>query len=273
MSMTGGISFFEQNSALFENGATCVASTNTADQNLILGTNKYFRWQSIGSNDATTETLIITLPASVQISRIFLVDHNFKEYTIKYGAGAGTAFTGVVGLDGALSGITETVMARDTAYYEFTPVTTNRLVVSVLKTQTANEQKSLVQLIATTEIGTLTGYPVMDGIDIDRNDKKEQAVSGRWHIEKAYESVGFDLSLRTYPVQADIDLLDGLHARELPFLAWLCGGEPDQFRFEQRGFRLQDIYQMRIDKALKNAYDRNIYLMGVNQNYSFLEVV
>ena len=272
MSMTGGISFYDKNKSLFDDGSTCVASTNTADQNLVLGTNKYFKWESIGSDDVTTETLTITLPSAISLSRIFLLDHNFKNFGIQYGASLD--FANVTGLDSYSDNqILETGFSRNTAYYQFDAVTTDTIIISIDTTQTVDAEKFLHQFIITNELGTLTGFPDMTGIKLDRNDRKDKAISGRLHIEKGYETASFRLKLASYPVQADIDLLDSLHSRELPFLSWLNGGKPDQFRFEQRGFRLEDVYQVKVDKPAKNSFNKNIYVLGVNQSYSFMEVV
>lgn len=273
MSMTGGISFFDKNKAFYSEGSTCVASSNTASQNLILGSNKYFKWESIGSNDTTTETLTITLPAAISISRLFLVDHNFKEFTIKYGS-TPSDFAAVKGIGGYTdSKIAHTAFSGDTAYYEFTPVTTDTIVISVVKSQVANAQKYLNQFIVTNELGTLSGFPNMNGIKLDRNDQRDEAISGRVHIEKGYETATFNLDLNTYPYQADVTLLDSLHDRDLPFIVWLSGGISTQFKITQRGFRLKDVYQMKVTGSMNNSYYKNIYKSGVNQNYNFAEVV
>lgn len=272
MSMTGGISFFDNNKALFDDGSTCVASTNTDDQNLILGTNKFFKWESIGSDDVTTETLTITLPSPISLSRIFLVDHNFKNFGIQYGASLD--FANVTGLDSYSDNqILETGFTRNTAYYQFDAVTTDTIIISIDTTQVVDAQKFLTQFIATNELGTLLGFPNLSGVKLDRNDKKSKAISGRLHLERGYESASFRLSLRTYPFEADIDLLDSLHDSNVSFLVWINGGLPDQFRFNQRGFRIEDIYNMKIDKAMNNSYYKNIYKAGANQSYSFMEVV
>jgi len=274
MSMSGGISFFDKSLSLYKDGAQAAASSNTPDQNLLLSGNKYYKWQSIGSDDLTTETITITLANTISISRIFLLNHNFKNFQIQYDNGSPADFTGVTGLDSySGSSIDVTNFARDTAYFEFTPVTTDTIIITADTTQTADAEKFLQQFIATNEIGTLTGYPKLNGISIDRNIRKEEAHSGRFQIQKGYEVAGFDLSLNYYPEQGDIDLLDSLHDRENPFLVWLCGGLPDQFRIKQRGFNLSDLYQMQIDDSLRNSYEKNVYLLGVNQRYSFIEAV
>ena len=93
------------------------------------------------------------------------------------------------------------------------------------------------------------------------------------HVTKSYESASLSLSLKTYPVQNDIDLLDSLHSRHRPFIVWPNGGKDSQFRIKQRGWRLKDIYQMQTSSGTTNGYDKNIYLMGVNQRFNFEEVV
>ncbi|MGR3219401.1 MAG: hypothetical protein ACUZ8H_06225 [Candidatus Anammoxibacter sp.] len=272
MSLTGGISFFAKNKALFVDGSTLAASSNTADQNLPLGTNKFFSWESIGSNDATTETLTITLPVAKSISRIFLVGHNFDDFQIQYGASQN--FANVKGLDnyaGAL--ISETGFTRDTAYYEFDAVTTDKIIVTIDTTQIANAQKFISQIIITDEIGTLTGFPNISNPNFDRDERSQKAASGRVHIEKGFESASFGLDLKTYGIQADIDILEGLHDRNESFIVWLNGGLPDNFRLKQRGFRVGDIFQMQTTKGLKTGYYKNLYKSGVMQTYGFQEVV
>lgn len=272
MSITGGISFYDKSKCLFDDGAVAVASSNTDDQNLCLGTNKYFKWQSSGSDDITTETLTITLPVSTSISRIFLVNHNLKNFQIQYGASLD--FANVVGLDSYSDNLIDvTGFARNTAYFEFDAVTTDTIIITMDTTQTANAEKYIGQVIVTNELGTLTGYPEIKNVTFDRNISKEKSISGRKHIQKSFESFSFDLDLNTYPVQADIDLLDDLHEREDSFLVWLCGGKPDQFRIKQRGYLVNDLYTMQVDKPRKNNYPKGVYLLGVNQNYSFEEVV
>jgi len=81
-----------------------------------------------------------------------------------------------------------------------------------------------------------------------------------------------DINLNTYPGQADIDLLDSLHDRDVPFIVWANGGNPSGFRFSQRGWRLKDVYQMQTLGGASNGYANNIFIMGVDADYSFVEV-
>lgn len=272
MSMTGGISFFDKNKALKADGASAAASSNSDNADLALGTNKYFRWESTGSDDLTTETLTITLPAAVDITRIFLIGHNFDTFQVKYDGSSD--FLNVTGLDDySANNISETGFTRDTAYYEFDSVNTDTINLSMDTTQTADAEKYIEQVIVTTELGTLAGFPQVRGPRLDRQFRKEEAVSGRMHIEKGFETFSCDLTLRDYPKQADIDLLDSLHDRDSPFLVWLNGGKPGQFTYTQRGWRLRDVVQVQTDGPLSNSYPQTTYVRGVNQRYGFSEVV
>ncbi len=275
MSMTGGISFFDKSLSTFADGvsgSTAVASSNSDHANLALGNNIHYSWQSIGSNDTTTETITITLPTAMAISRIFLLDHNFKSFTIQYGSSQD--FANVTGLDEYSDNeINVSDFARNTAYFEFDSVTTDTIIITATTTQVADSQKFLTQFIATNELGTLIGYPDLRNVQIDRNIRRQQAISGRSHIQKGYREASFGLNLRSYQKQADIDLLDSLHDRERSFLVWPVGGLPDQFRIKQRGFRVQDLYLMQVARPLRNGYRSNVYIRGVTQRYNFEEVV
>lgn len=271
MSLTGGVSFYDKSLNLFKDGITAVASTNTAAQNLPLGTNKFLRWESIGSDDTTTETLVLSFPSAVSISRIFLLGHNLKNFSITSADGS---FSNVTSLDGTgLSGISETAYNRSMAYYEFDALSLDDLTVTMDTTQTADEQKHLTQIICTNEIGTLLGFPVVPSVRISRNLTKDKTITGRSIIEKGYESHSFDMRLNNYPYQADIDILDSLHNREDPFLVWLCGGVIDNFRIQQRGWKLEDLLQMQINEDMQNGYEKNVYSLGVTGRYSYEEVV
>jgi hypothetical protein len=271
MSLSGGISFFDRSLSLFKDGITAVASSNTAAQNLALGSNQYLRWESNGSDDTTQETLTLTFPNTVSVSRIFILGHNLKNFSITSNDGS---FTNVNSLDGTgLTGISETAYNRETAYYEFDAVSLDDLILTMDTTQTADEEKHVTQIIVTNELGTLAGFPELTNVQISRNPTRDKTITGRSIIEKSYEARSFNLRLLNYPYQADVDILDSLHEREKSFLVWLCGGKPDNFRIKQRGWKLGDLMPMQIDNNLQNGYEKNVYSLGVTGRYSFEEVI
>jgi hypothetical protein len=63
--------------------------------------------------------------------------------------------------------------------------------------------------------------------------------------------------------------------REEPFLVWLCGGRRGTafFRYTLRGFRLKDVYQMNITKAVSLSYDKNVYVNMLNASLTLSESV
>jgi hypothetical protein len=274
MSMTGGVSFFDKSQCLFKDGATCVASSNTAAQNLVLSNDKYYQWESSGSDDMTTETLTITLPVSTTFNRIFILGHNLKAFQISI---TGDTFANLSSEEGTATissgDIDQTNCAKSTSYFEFDNVTGTEIVLTMDTTQTVDAEKYVGQVIVTTEIGTLTGFPNINDLKTDPNIIKDKTISGKYIIEKGAHVANFDMKLTTYPVQADIDILDSLFIREDPFLVWLCGGKTSNFRLTQRGWRLGDVYQMQVDSDLKNGFRSNVYALAVNQSYGFQEVV
>jgi hypothetical protein len=273
----GGIKFFDLSANLLINGATVAASSGNDSAPYILGLNRDTLWQSVGSSDASTESLIIQFPVPTLIDRLFLINHNFKNYTVQWDNTGWVNFTNVLGVTGARSGIVETAYALNTSYYEFTPVTTNSIKITVNTTQVANQDKFLNQLTCTSELGTLVGYPIISALNVNRSMKANQTISGKYVVEKSIETFGFDLQLKKYATSSmfapDMDLLMSLHDKETPFNAWLCGGKygVNNFKVTLRGFRLQDVYQVQVIKPLNNTYDNNIYTTQINGAFSFYE--
>ena len=280
--ITGGAKFFQKSMCLGVDGASAAASNGDSTSAFALDRNPFTYWYTVGSTDAATETLTINFGATKTISRILLLDHNFKSYTIKYDvSGVWTNFSNAVGLNGALGGgiISESAFADGSSYYEFDAVTTTRIQISITTTQVANADKFLAQAIVTTEIGTLAGFPTIKQVTIDRNSKNKKTLSGKYSIQKADETASFQLSFKTYPsaitYNVDIDLMMTLHDQDTPFLVWLCGGRRGStyFNYTLRGFRLKDVYQMQIDKAYNLSYTMNVYKNSLNAEVSLQEVI
>lgn len=279
MSVSGGIKVFDKSVCIGSDGATIVASSGDASSERAIDKNPITNWRSVGSVDSTTETITITFPQTETIDRILLVKHNWKAYTVKYNLlGVYTHFASVVGINGtSSSNITETTYARDTSYYEFTPVTTNSIQITVTSTQTANEEKYISRIIATRELGTFQGYPTISSLTHNRNQRVNKMLSGKFSIQKSEESSDFLLSFKDYPASytTDLDLLFELYEKEENFLVWLCGGRTGSqyFRYQQRGFRLEDVYEMQIDKPIDVSYSDNVYINAINARVSLVEAV
>lgn len=279
MSITGGVKFFEPSQNLLVNGATITASTGSSSASYCIDRNPLTYWRSVASSDLITETLDIVFPKKVSINRLFLLDHNFKQFSIQYNNnGVMTDFTNVVGLSGSIVGaLSETAFSKDTGYFEFDSVTTSEIKISVTKTQIANSDKYLSQVIATSEIGTFVGFPTVKQFDSDRNSRSAKTSSGRYSVQKSNESFACQLAFKDYPsaaaYNADIDLVMSLQDRDIPFITWLCGGRSGSsyFRYTLRGFRLRDAITMQMDKPLSGSYSQSIYTGHLNLNVSLQE--
>jgi hypothetical protein len=277
--ITGGIKFFTRPVSIFSDGQiVATASTATGSISRALDRNRYTYWRSVGSNDTITETITITWSSAVTFSRIILVDHNFKEFNVKWKSGVSFVhFTSVSGLDGSQANVSETVFADDTAYYEVAQVTTTAIQIEVVKTQVANQEKYINQIIACSEYGTLEGYPDINSLEFNRNERAKKMLSGKTLSLKSEESMKVQLTFKDYPpsLGADIDLMGQLFDVESTFLVWLCGGRrgTSYFRKALRGFRLRDIFYMQTTGTFNPDYSKNVYVLPVNFRLNFIESV
>jgi len=273
MAFDGQMKFLEPSMALLKNGATATASSNTAAAKYMLTMNRYIGWTSSGSDDTTTETITITLPSAKTVSSLFLLGINFKEFTVKKQGAAD--FTNVTGISGELAGgIAETAFTGKAAYYEFDATSVTEIVITATKTQTADEEKACVAVLPTAAIGTFVGFPdLSEGIVLDRNEQRSQAITGRSVISKLVETASLRLRMRSYPEQGDIELVEKLFDRDIPFLVYPCGGNVSHFKVSQKGWRIGDVYQMQTRGNMPSGFKDNIYVLGAEKDIRMEEVV
>lgn len=265
MPIAGGIKFFDRSKSFAADGATATASSNSESAKNILSGNYFVNWASSGSDDTTTETITITFNEAT-IDRIFLIDHNLKEYSIKYDvSGTPTDFTNVIGLDGAKANISETNYSLDTSYYEVDAVTTTKIYITLNKTQVPNQEKSLERFYATSEIGTLTGFPKINQQEFDKNSINDKAVSGLSSIQYRVENFECSINFDSYPaIVNDYSIIETLHDSYNSFLIWLCGGRyGEYFSLQRKGWRLKDVYNVKSFSTLNFRWNNNIYIAGV----------
>lgn len=282
MSISGGIKLFDKSINLFVDGATITSSVSgdgSAEYAIDRSKITYFR--SVGTNDSTQEILLIDWGEAKTIDRVLLLDHNFKLFDVYYdsnGSQNWTAFTGAVGLDGAIGGgsISETTFADNTAYYEVDSVTAYGLRVRCTSTQTTNAEKYINQIIATTELGTFTGYPTCNVIS-DRNLSIREVLNGRASVAKKNEIFLYELFLNEYPTNStynpDITLMENLHDREDPFIIWPCGGRRGStyFPYAARGHRLKDAIQVQVLSPLTPIYTAGVYTNPISLGMTMRE--
>jgi len=160
----------------------------------------------------------------------------------------------------------------NTAYYEFDLVNTDTIKIIVNKTQTPDAEKSLSIFIATEEISTFAGYPKRSSISHDPNNRASQVENGKYIIQRGFDSFSCSLEVQ-YTIEEDINLIDQLFTRNQPFLLWICGGSTEQFKVVQRGWRLEDVYQVQAVGSLKANYRSDVTKLSPITGLSFVEVV
>lgn len=279
MAITGGVKFFDTDSAgLFYGGSATASNGNDLAGNS-LDRNKVTYWRTTGSDDSETVEFILTLGSSTTFNRLFLIDHNFRSFVIDYDvSGVWTDFSNVVGITGSLgSSITESSFSENTSYYEFNSVTTSSIRIRVTTTQTADAEKYLNQIVVTTELGTLSGFPLINRLRSSRNDREVNMLSGKKLVIKSKESLEFQLDFKDYPanLKSDLDLMFDLYDRDEVFMVWICGGRysTPYYRYTNRGFRLQDLITAQLSGDISPSYTSNVTSLPVNLRVQFVEVV
>lgn len=274
MAVSGGIKFFRKNRGdIDDENATSAASTGSSTRNYARSRKRYLRWESVGSDDLTTETYELRFGASYDIDRIILNRHNFKAFFVKYWDGAAWQhFANVVTKEGTQANITETVNTKTTNYYEFTSVNTEKIIVSIDTTQAVDAEKYLYECIATEEIGTLTGYPGYSGTFAKKRAFKE-AFNGR--VAQSILGENFKASLRfdMYPTEADHIIVNALWDLDKEFYIYPCGANEAQYRYQSMvGNRLRDLFLVGIRGDLTPSYERNVYKNALNYKMDLSEV-
>ncbi len=187
MTINGGIKFYEPSLCLFKDGNSATANSNSANASLILNYDKDTSWISSGSSEGVAATVTVTLAEAQTFNRLFLLNHNLKNFTVTYGAGA-TAFANVITVNNATkANITETTYAYDSSYYEFDSVTTNQINISCTNVQdtAVTVQKFLSVLILCNEIGSFS----VDGLakpsaKVDANNRVQSNINNKALVQR-----------------------------------------------------------------------------------------
>ncbi len=262
--INGCIKFFDESQFVYGNlGVSIEATSGDEIAHFAIDTNPFTAWQSVSSTDLITETLTLTFPQTT-LDRLLFRKINWKEFSVQYdAAGIWTHFSGVSGLDAAKANLSETTFADDTAYYEFAEVETTSIRIQVVKTQSANAQKYVYQILGFLELGTLQGYPDISPWGMKLNQRSKKMLSGKHLVIPGEESYELKMGIVNYPpsLHEDLDLIFELWRRRRPFHIWPCGGKRGSsfVRYAPEGFRLQDIYKVQIDSDLSPGFMKNLY--------------
>lgn len=273
MTVSGGMKFFKKNWSDIDYDLTSfVASSGDDSKDFVRDRRTYTKWQSVGSDDLTTETLEIEFSTARDIDRLCLVKNNFKDFNVQYWTGAAyTDFADVVTKEGTQASVTETANTKETNYYEFTQVSTTKIKLSVTETQTVDAEKYLYQFIMTEEIGTFTGYPQY-APTFNYNQNIKRTINGKQKVSLLNETFGCSLSFSNYTNSDDHAIIHTLWNDQQEFLIYPCGADESQFRYDIRGNRLEDIYLVWFSSTYNPQYLNTIYQLPLNYMINLVEV-
>lgn len=269
--MSNNIQFFKKNKIDLDVTQVVITATDDvatdngqASADLLRNRNNTSGWMTTDSDDTATTTLEANMVNQNDIDNIILVNHNFKEFTIQYWNGLSYVNFSPT--------INQTTNAETTSRFSFTKVTTSKIKITITATQTANADKRMTQLIITELLGTFNMQPEIKP-EIDKNRKVTKYLSGKKNIARSLESFTVDFAMKNVINSADLSLVETLYDSYFGFLVWLCGGTQDQYLFQRRGYRLEDIFLMNVANEYSPQYEESRYSNGIKVDLRLVEVV
>lgn len=266
-----GIKFFKKNKIDLDFTATITITDGVADNdgqdfvNFLRNRDNFSGWSTTGSTDAANTELVAEMDGAKDIDRIFLVKHNFKNFTIQYWDEDSLTWTNFS------TAINVTNNTLETSYFEFNSVYTSKIKLVITGTMTPDADKFLNQLIMTEEIGTLVTQPIIQP-KIDRTRKVTKFLSGKVFISRSVPSFEVKIKMNSVTSENDLALCETLFNSLESFLVWISGGDIAQFNNQVRvGYRLEDIYLVNIDNEYTPQYEESRWAFGVPINLGLQE--
>lgn len=264
--MAEQVRFFRKNKLDITNTvATLTASQGNDYTDFLRNRNNRTAWATTGSADADLTNIVVDFVDTINLDFILLVKHNFKAYTIQY-------WNGATYVDFSTA-ISETVNTATTTIHEFTEVYTTKIKLIIQGTMVADDDKYLYQLIASTSIGQLNGWPVIKSPKYTRSRQISKTISGKASMKEQLEAFSCELEIKVTSDSTDLALIESLYASNSAFLVWLCGGDQTQFSSARIGYRLQDIHVMKPADDLEPEWYKGLYQSGMKVGLKLVEVV
>lgn len=223
-------------------------------------------WGTTGSSDAENTTFQVNFGDAVTIDSILLIGHNWKNYKIQYLANDGVTWTD-------FNPVVNPTNSTDTTTLHSVPNTvTTALLVTIFGTQVPNAEKILNQFIATTLLGQLAGWPVINKPTLSRSLLAQPVISGKVNMAQQVGAFSCMLNVQVWSSDADLSLMETLKNATEGFLFWPCGGDQTQFLTVREGYRLQDIYLCRFKNEWTPQLYKGFYRSGMTIQTELVEV-
>lgn len=265
--MAKQIVFFNKNKLDISNpNAVLTASQGNDYIDLVRNRSNLNGWITTGSVDADATNIIIDFSELRSISEIILIKHNFKSFNIRY-------WDEVSAYVDFSTPINETTNSAETNGYSFDEVQTSKIKIIIFGTTISDSDKYLAQLIATSTIGRLTGFPVIRGSTIDKNRTSTSMLSGKKSVISNIGGFTCDLAIPYWNIIADLQIVESIYDATEGFLVWICGGDEAQFLTQIKGYRLEDLFLMKCQNEYNPDFVKGVYINGLDLKIKLVEVV
>lgn len=260
--------FFEKNKIDFDQANISITvtdgtATDTGEDFIdqIRNRRNHSGWMTTGSADAANTQVDIDTTDAVTINVLFMIQHNFKDFTFKYHNGSSyeTLVTG--------SGNTQ-----EDSYYKFKAVTGNLFRLIITGTMTADDDKRLAQMILTQFVGQFSEKPEFYPVD-GKNRRRIQFLSGKEKIVRTTGAFECRVQRDNMRAEADLNLVETIYNSVEGLLIWLCGDDTQQFTSVRYTWRRRDIYLVVARNEYEPHFDDSFYDRGVNVDIRLVESV
>lgn len=260
----------DYNNVTFTITDSVASSTGSTLTNLMLNRDNDSGWSTTGSDDSANTQLDLVFNDVLQFDSIILAGHNFDNFTIQYYNEGSMTYTDFS------TAISTSSLTVDTSFFEFDSVDSSRIRIIIGGTQVADADKVLRQLIVTRKIrtGQLEGWPIIKNSTLDLEKNAVKTISGKSKITRRVGSFSCDMNFKTWPSQADMDLMEDLHFfHPNGFLFWPSGGDETQFKYKRINYRAKDIYLCGIESEWNPDWYKGLYKNGLDMRVRLVEVI
>jgi len=221
-------------------------------------------WITTGSADSNNTEVLADFGDAQDLTSIFLVKHNLKDFTLEYFNG--TAWINFSTITGNALETTEHKLPTGVSVY--------KVRLTITGTMVPDDDKRITQFLGTREIGQLESYPEITRMNHAQGIRNNTMLSGKHNISNSVGSTSFTLGVKVNESQADVDLFESFYyTYRRGVMVYLNGGDQDQFRLKLRGYRLEDFYVVKPAKDYRDDLYKSLYQSGVKQAFEFQEVV
>ena len=264
--MSAQIAFYHKSACdISEVGVTATATQGNDYAIQILNRSNLSAWITTGSVDSDNPYIDVDMVDTKTISDLFLIKHNFKNYTVKY-------WNGSTFVDFSPA-IAETNYSDDNSNYPVSPVETSKIRIQIFGTQVSDEDKYLYQFVATDLIGRLQGWPVIKNPIHGTNVRTSTMLSGKNFVTRNVGGFSCTLEVSNWKNNADLTLIETLYELTNGFLVYLCGGDESQFSSVRKGYRKEDLFLMKCMEDYSPEFVEGLYKTGLKLSIKLGEVV